>query len=77
METRLAKNVTETVYKIDYHFFHKSSDSKKNDLIFGSNFFEMRVGFNFLLPEKYIISNIESPKTRFLKDEKIKLFGKR
>lgn len=73
---RLNKNFSETSFYNNYHFFHKSSDSKKNGLIFGSDFFKIRTGFNFLLPEGFIIHNVKYPKTVLLKDEKVKLIGK-
>lgn len=73
----LNKSFSETSFKGTYHFFHKSSDSKKNGLIFGSDFFRIRRGFNFLLPENFIIHNAKYPKMELLKDEKVKLIGKR
>ena len=72
----LNKNFSETSFHCNYHFFHKSSDSKKSGLIFGSDFFRIRTGFNFLLPEKFIIHDAKYPKRELLKDEKVKLIGK-
>ena len=67
---------SETSFHNNYHFFHKSPDSKRNGLILGSDFFKIRTGFNFLLPEKFIIHDVKYPKMELLKDEKVKLNGK-